>query len=513
MALVKFYRGLKSAYNATTHADGIYFATDKGEILLNDVSYGLGADKLAELESQIKAGVTTVTFVDPDTIKFVNGNGNETVVTLPTATQEKQGLMSAADKTKLDGIAAGSQVNVIESVKVDGVALTVTDKAVDIDLATPLANVKTAYEAADKALKEELLGAVEDADAKTIAALNDKIEAVEDNAKTYTVVKLTTSEINDLSDGTNVKEAYKLVDEDSVQSGEVIKVYKDSALQSVTLVDADGDGNEGQFLKFVYMTASGEESTIYLNVSTFLAESEFGAGLVVDNATGIVSVKKDEASEKYLEVSEAGVKVTGVDQAISDAVGAEKTAREAADATHTANIATNAQGVADNKAAIEAEVTRATGVEGGLRTDLGTTADTADKNGSAFARIAQLVADIASLTGGAGSISEQINTAITTLKGEGFGAGTLAALEDALEAEVQRATRAEETNAQAVTTAKNTIDAYTVNGKAISTNPVVDGSDVALTGYTAVSGGTVAATDTVNGAINKLENLLVWHEV
>lgn len=38
------------------------------------------------------------------------------------------------EKTKLAGIAAGAQVNVLESVKVDGVAQTVTNKAVNIDL-------------------------------------------------------------------------------------------------------------------------------------------------------------------------------------------------------------------------------------------------------------------------------------------------------------------------------------------------------------------------------------------
>lgn len=41
-------------------------------------------------------------------------------------------LMTDAEGTKLSGIATGAQVNVIESVKVGGTALTVTDKAVDI---------------------------------------------------------------------------------------------------------------------------------------------------------------------------------------------------------------------------------------------------------------------------------------------------------------------------------------------------------------------------------------------
>ena len=40
----------------------------------------------------------------------------------------------ADERTKLAGIEAGAQVNIIESVKVDGTALTVTDKAVNIVL-------------------------------------------------------------------------------------------------------------------------------------------------------------------------------------------------------------------------------------------------------------------------------------------------------------------------------------------------------------------------------------------
>ena len=52
----------------------------------------------------------------------------------------------------------------------------------------------------------------------------------------------------------------------------------------------------------------------------------------------------------------------------------------------------------------------------------------------------------------------------------------------------------------------------TVNGKKISTNPVLAGGDIALTGYATVTGGFVAATDTVSSAIAKLENDLIWHE-
>lgn len=55
--------------------------------------------------------------------------------TYADATTSTHGLMSAADKTKLDGVATGAQANKIESVKVNGTALTPDlSKAVNVDL-------------------------------------------------------------------------------------------------------------------------------------------------------------------------------------------------------------------------------------------------------------------------------------------------------------------------------------------------------------------------------------------
>lgn len=61
----------------------------------------------------------------------------EVAVTDP-ATTSANGLMSSSDKVKINGVESGAQVNVIDTVKVDGTALSITNKAVDIDLATPL---------------------------------------------------------------------------------------------------------------------------------------------------------------------------------------------------------------------------------------------------------------------------------------------------------------------------------------------------------------------------------------
>ena len=52
------------------------------------------------------------------------------------ATTEKDGFLSKEDKAKLDGIAEGAQVNVLEGVKVDGTELEIVDKKVNIDLSS-----------------------------------------------------------------------------------------------------------------------------------------------------------------------------------------------------------------------------------------------------------------------------------------------------------------------------------------------------------------------------------------
>lgn len=72
---------------------------------------------------------------------------------IAAATQSAAGVMSATDKTKLDGIAAGAQVNVIESVKVNGTALSVSGKSVNIDL-SPYAKSADTIHVADVTASE-----------------------------------------------------------------------------------------------------------------------------------------------------------------------------------------------------------------------------------------------------------------------------------------------------------------------------------------------------------------------
>ena len=63
MAILKFYRGLEASYSSSTHADGIYFCTDTGKIMLNGKSYGGSSDKTVA-DVTLEESVLKITYTD-----------------------------------------------------------------------------------------------------------------------------------------------------------------------------------------------------------------------------------------------------------------------------------------------------------------------------------------------------------------------------------------------------------------------------------------------------------------
>lgn len=106
---------------------------------------------------------------------------------IAAATQSTAGVMSSTDKAKLDGIAAGAQVNKIENVKVNGTALAVTNKAVNIDL--------SGY--ADSESVANVEQRVDDLDAK-YAAIGSAYRVKGTKATIAEVTALTTKAIGDV---------------------------------------------------------------------------------------------------------------------------------------------------------------------------------------------------------------------------------------------------------------------------------------------------------------------------
>ena len=131
----------------------------------------------------------------------------------------------------------------------------------------------------------------------------DETDAAINAIPIYSMSELSASEIANLSDGTNVREAYRLKKGGNNVDDTVIKIYKDSALQNVVLQD--------QKLVFTYLKVDGTTATIEVDVSKFLAESEFGNGLSV-SSDGKVSIKIDINSQGNLTVGPNGLKLSGV---------------------------------------------------------------------------------------------------------------------------------------------------------------------------------------------------------
>lgn len=401
MAQVNFYRGVRASYSASTHANGIYFATDTHEILMNNQAYGLSAEDLSSLEEAINSKVASVEFTSPNVITFKDGNSPaQTVatVTLPAATTSLAGLMSASDKAALDkavGDIAALQESVTDNHIVAGDAsVTVTPGDGETTIAVKLKTDNNALKLdATKGLyvDETALTSYEGVNAITITdkaeaegvkevALkinaNDKIlsQTADGLLATMTIAKLPSATEGYAS-------SYQLQDKDGNALGVTIDIPKDMVVSKgeVKTVETTDQPYSGAVVgdKYIELTiANASESHIWIPVKDLVDIYTSGNGINV-NGSNVISVVVDPTTESFLTVGAAGIKLAGVQNAIN--------------------------------------------------------------------------------------------------------------------------------------TAKTTIDAYTINTKAISTNPVLNGADIALTGYN--YSGMVTATDTVNSAIQKLDTALQWVDV
>lgn len=131
-------------------ADSAYYI---GQLIIVNDGSNFGLYQIGAGKTLIKFGQATSAEEVAARVTALEGRVTTIEGKLILATTTKEGLMSSEDKAKLDGIATGAQVNVIESVKVDGSPLTVTDKSVDINLSgfatkTALEEVKTTAESA-----------------------------------------------------------------------------------------------------------------------------------------------------------------------------------------------------------------------------------------------------------------------------------------------------------------------------------------------------------------------------
>ena len=447
MAQIKFIRGTREQYNnllkgskATEVKNSVYFVTDDQVIMMNEQQYGGATGTLFDgFVKNLDVEGQTLTFH-----KDVKGVDTEISIELIKAADSS---IVIGDITKGDSVKDGStiKVNVKAVGDVDGlklgndglyVDLTKTTSSITANT-TAIANEVTNREAAINGLNAEIKGgagkfiqsvkeekgvitavgadltaaavAYDKTSDKVIAKATDVSAAIKElDAKvaenkaaelTYKTVKLTTEEVTALAD-VNVKEAYKVVSVDKAGKettvGDIIKIYKDSALVSIDYTEVDDKKQKGQFLKYVYTLADGTEKTVYVDMSKLVDQAEVENG--IQAVDGKLSIKLAEGNEEaFLTVDDKGLKLSGVQTAIGNAQKA----------------------VQDN---LDAEITRAKGEE--------------NKNAAAIAKLNGTAATD-------GSVAKAVADAKTELLGDAADEyNTFGKLEDKIQALDVKATKA-----------------------------------------------------------------------
>ena len=291
----------------------------------------------------------------------------------------------------------------------------------------------------------------------------------------------------------------KLVGKEGANLGEVdaTAFLKDGMVDSASFEDNK--------LIFVFNTDAGK-TQIEVPVSDLVDEYTAGNGLALSGKEFSVKV----TGESFLSVDGEGVKLSGVQSAINDAKAAaiseanvaSAAAKAAADAAQK-----DVDALEQNVKGIDSDLTALEGVVNGhiadavahITAEERTAWNAAEKNAKDYAD------SLAGNYDAAGSAAQALTDAkayADDVAADAQSAAITAAATDA----TNKANAAEQNANGYADGLKTTIDAYTVNGKKISENPVLNGGDVKLDGYTiAASSDSVAATDTVNVAIGKLE--------
>lgn len=213
---------------------------------------------------------------------------------IPSAAADQEGLMSANDFKKLSGIETGAQANVLEGVKVNGVALSIASKIVDILIATGSTNGTISVQGVDVPIKglaalaykanvsaDELdaaLKAVIDAKAESseVTELSGKIDVL-NGTGAGSVSKAITDAFNDfatkVSDDGVVNSYKELIDWAAEHGGEAAKMTAAISNIESLLTGIGGEGNPAT-VKAAIAAAIND-----LNIGNYYTKTEVNTAL------------------------------------------------------------------------------------------------------------------------------------------------------------------------------------------------------------------------------------------
>ena len=453
---------------STSSAAGTMSAKDKTELdRINTANFALGAVTPAASTVGIAASKTNVT----------DGTTAANNITLPAATQSAAGVLSAADKTKLDGLNTDS-INDI-SVKSDANKATITfvsDNGNEEDISTTIDfPISTSSAAGTMSAKDKT-------ELDRINTANFALGAVTPAAST---VGIAASKTN-VTDGTTAANNITLP----------------AATQSAAGVLSAADKTKVDRITGTNHVISQPTTTATSRVITITGINP------TDNKAVSSSITLPEVSETQAGLASASdkktlnaIKTLGRSSHLNDDNCWTRTA---------SNVAINftCTDVSGNSTDTDAKSEHSVNIGAASSTLAGVMTST-DK--TELDRITTANFALGAVTPAASSVA--IAATKTTISTGASAANniTLPAATSSVAGVMTAADKVklDTTLPNLINSNKTTIDNYTVNGIKISTNPVVTGANTKVTGYSKpTTTGAIAATDSINGALGKLEKKL-----
>ena len=453
---------------STTTAAGTMSAKDKTELdRINTANFALGAVTPAASTVGIAASKTNVT----------DGTTAANNITLPAATQSAAGVLSAADKTKLDGLN--------------------TDSINDISV-TSNANKATITFVSDNGNKEDISTTIDFPISTTTAAgtmsAKDKTELDRINTANFALGAVTpaASTVGIAASKTNVTDGTTAAN----------NITLPAATQSAAGVLSAADKTKVDRITGTNHVISQPTTTATSRVITITGINP------TDNKAVSSSITLPEVSETQAGLASASdkktlnaIKTLGNSSHLKDDGCWTRTASNVAINFTCTNVSGNSTDI-NSKSEHSVNIGAASSTLAGVMTSTDKTEldriTTANFALGAVTPAASSVAIAATKT----TISTGVSAAnnITLPAATASVAGVMTAADKV---------KLDTTLPNLINSNKTTIDNYTVNGIKISTNPVVTGANTKVTGYSKpTTTGAIAATDSINGALGKLEKKL-----
>ena len=453
---------------STSSAAGTMSAKDKTELdRINTANFALGAVTPAASTVGIAASKTNVT----------DGTTAANNITLPAATQSAAGVLSAADKTKLDGLN--------------------TDSINDISV-TSNANKATITFVSDNGNKEDISTTIDfpistSSAAGTMSA-KDKTELDRINTANFALGAVTpaASTVGIAASKTNVTDGTTAAN----------NITLPAATQSAAGVLSAADKTKVDRITGTNHVISQPTTTATSRVITITGINP------TDNKAVSSSITLPEVSETQAGLASASDKKTL--NAIKTLVNSSHLKDDGCWTRTASNVAINftCTNVSGNSTDTNAKSEHSVNIGAASSTLAGVMTST-DK--TELDRITTANFALGAVTPAASSVAiAATKTTIST----GVSAANNITLPAATASVAGVMTAADKvkldtTLPNLINSNKTTIDNYTVNGIKISTNPVVTGANTKVTGYSKpTTTGAIAATDSINGALGKLEKKL-----